>query len=401
MMMGGMNMNPAMKQGPMNNMNMMGPRHPAMMQAGASNNPAGGGQGWPPGGQGGPQGGPGGPQGGPGPGMGHPHHRMSPGRPSQQHPPGGPPNNSSMSQQTLSSPMSRQSPSVMSGPNSGDNPGPMQGPGGPGPGGPGPNMNPRLQNMGNMPQNIPIEGQRGSPGLPQGQGDGGGMMGHRPGPHPPHMRNGGPGPGQQGPGAPNFPGNMPNQMSQQMSMNNVRMGMPGMGPGQHPGMGPGPGGGMMGPGGPGPGMGHPQHRMSPGHPSQHQGPGGQPPRLPQPPGPGPQQPQTMAMTGPGPGAASHGPPGGHGSPMNMVPASPHTVPQSPLSTQHPAASPMSHPHMSPHPNMSPHPSHTPQHSNTPTHQPGSRDDINLDFLENISPTNAKSQTPLTTTPNDQ
>ena len=71
------------------------------------------------------------------------------------------------------------------------------------------------------------------------------------------------------------------------------------------------------------------------------------------------------------------PPGGHGSPMNRVPASPHMVPQSPLSQQHMAPSPMSHPHMSPHPNMSPHPSHTPQHSNTPTHQPSSREDFNL------------------------
>ena len=161
MMMGGMNMNPGMKQGPMNNMNMMNPRHPAMMQAGASNNPAGGpGPGWPQGGQGGPQGVPGGPQGGPG-GMVHPGHRMSPGHPSQPGGPGGPqPPNSSMAQQTLSSPMNRASPSVMSGPNSGDNPGAgMQGPGPPGP-----NMNPRT--MGAMPPNMPIEGQRGSPGLP-------------------------------------------------------------------------------------------------------------------------------------------------------------------------------------------------------------------------------------------
>ena len=250
MMMGGMNMNPGMKQGPMNNMNMMNPRHPAMMQAGASNNPAGG-PGWPQGGQGGPQGVPGGPQGGPGGmvhpghrmspghpsqggpqgvpgvpqgGMVHPGHRMSPGHPSQQGGPGGPqPPNSSMAQQTLSSPMNRASPSVMSGPNSGDNPGAgMQGPG--------PNMNPRT--MGAMPPNI--EAQRGSPGIPpQGKDSikvfftriltfsflGDGMMGHRPGPHPQHMRNGGPGPGpgQPGPGGPNFPGNMPNQMSQQVS----------------------------------------------------------------------------------------------------------------------------------------------------------------------------------------
>merc|ERR1719319_739021 len=179
-----MNMNPGMKQGPMNNMNMMNPRHPAMMQAGASNNPAGG-PGWPQGGQGGPQGVPGGPQGGPGGmvhpghrmspghpsqggpqgvpgvpqggqgGMVHPGHRMSPGHPSQQGGPGGPqPPNSSMAQQTLSSPMNRASPSVMSGPNSGDNPGAgMQGPGPPGP-----NMNPRT--MGAMPPNMPIEGQR-------------------------------------------------------------------------------------------------------------------------------------------------------------------------------------------------------------------------------------------------
>merc|ERR1719203_2096592 len=133
----------------------------------------------------------------------------------------------------------------------------------------------------------------------------------------------------------------------------------------------------------------PGHGMSPGHPSQHQVPGGPgQQRMPGPPASQQQgQQQTMNMHA--------------NSPLNTVPQSPHMVPQSPLSQQHMAPSPMSHPHMSPHPNMSPHPSHTPQHSNTPTHQPSSRDDINLDFLENISPPNAKSQTPLTTTPNDQ
>merc|ERR1719281_1514979 len=83
------------------------------------------------------------------------------------------------------------------------------------------------------------------------------------------------------------------------------------------------------------------------------------------------------------------------SPLNTVPQSPHMVPQSPMSQQAMAPSPMSHSHMSPHPNMSP-------ATNTPTHQPSSREDFNLDFLENISPPTTKSQTPLsgTTAPND-
>ena len=132
MMMGGMNMNPGMKQG----MNMMGPGGPGGMSGhpggmiGANGNSMSGppGQGW---------------QGQPNPGQGPPNM----------------PNPTSMSQgQTLSSSsMNRQSPGVMPGPNSaGENP---QMP---------PAMNPRLQNMSNMPPNIPIEGQRGSPGLAQG-----------------------------------------------------------------------------------------------------------------------------------------------------------------------------------------------------------------------------------------
>ena len=132
MMMGGMNMNPGMKQG-MNNMNMMGgpggmSGHPSMIGANGNSMSGPPGQGW---------------QGQPNPGQGPPNM----------------PNPTSMSQgQTLSSSsMNRQSPGVMPGPNSaGENP---QMP---------PAMNPRLQNMSNMPPNIPIEGQRGSPGLAQG-----------------------------------------------------------------------------------------------------------------------------------------------------------------------------------------------------------------------------------------
>ena len=133
MMMGGMNMNPGMKQG----MNMMGPGGPGGMSGhpggmiGANGNSMSGppGQGW---------------QGQPSAGQGPPNM----------------PNPTSMSQgQTLSSSsMNRQSPGVMPGQNSaGENP---QMP---------PGMNPRLQNMGAMPPNIPMEGQRGSPGLPQGR----------------------------------------------------------------------------------------------------------------------------------------------------------------------------------------------------------------------------------------
>merc|ERR1719334_1468864 len=108
--------------------------------------------------------------------------------------------------------------------------------------------------------------------------------------------------------------------------------------------------------------GHPnQQGMSPGHPSQHNMPPGQ---HKMPPG------QHMNMN--------------HNSPLNTVPPSPHMVPQSPLSQQPMAPSPMSHPHMSPHPNMSP-------ATNTPTHQPSSREDFNLDFLETISPPTSKSQ----------
>merc|ERR1719154_372038 len=175
--------------------------------------------------------------------------------------------NPSMSQgQTLSTSsmsMNRQSPGVLSGPNSAGESQPM------------PGMNSRLQNMGNMPPNIPMENQRGSPGLPgPAGGQGAAMMGRH------NVRNSGPA---------NFPGNMPNQMNPQMSMANVRMpmgGMPGLGPGQRP-MGPGmppgqqmhnmppghpghPGQHGMQPGHPGLQPGHPgQHAMSPGHPGQH------------------------------------------------------------------------------------------------------------------------------------
>merc|ERR1719411_1502286 len=303
MMMGGMNMNPGMKQG-MNNMNMIGgpggmSGHPSMIGANGNSMSGPPGQGW---------------QGQPNPGQGPPNM----------------PNPTSMSQgQTLSSSsMNRQSPGVMPGPNSaGENP---QMP---------PAMNPRLQNMSNMPPNIPIEGQRGSPGLAQGEGQGGpGMMARH------NMRNGGPGPGS---GPPNFQGNMPNQMNQQMSMSNVRMqmggGMPGMGPGQRP-MGPGmtPGQHVMPPGQQMPGMAGNNHGMSPGHPSQHQVPGG----------PGQQRMPVMSPNNHGmspghpsqhqvPGAPGQqrmpGPPAGgqqgqqqtmnmHAhSPLNTVPQSPHMV----------------------------------------------------------------------------
>merc|ERR1712130_72896 len=187
MMMGGMN--PAMKQG-MGNMNMMGGSgmggHPNMV--GASNNsmPGNPNQGW---------------QGQPGPTMPNTNPSLSQGQ--------------TLSTSSMSS-MSRQSPGVLSGPNSAGESQPM------------PGMNSRIQNMGNMPPNIPMETQRGSPGLTGPAGEqGAAMMGRH------NVRNSGPA---------NFPGNMPNQMNpQQMSMANVRMpmgGMPGLGPGQRP-MGPG------------------------------------------------------------------------------------------------------------------------------------------------------------------
>ena len=128
MMMGGMN--PAMKQG-MGNMNMMGGSgmggHPNMV--GASNNsmPGNPNQGW---------------QGQPnlsGPTMPNSNPSMSQGQ--------------TLSTSSMSS-MSRQSPGVLSGPNSAGESQPM------------PGMNSRLQNMANMPPNIPMETQRGSPGLP-------------------------------------------------------------------------------------------------------------------------------------------------------------------------------------------------------------------------------------------
>merc|ERR1712106_37336 len=85
-----------------------------------------------------------------------------PGNPNQgwqgQPNPSMPNSNPSMSQgQTLSTsslPMNRQSPGVLSGPNSAGESQPM------------PGMNSRLQNMAKMPPNIPMETQRGSPGLP-------------------------------------------------------------------------------------------------------------------------------------------------------------------------------------------------------------------------------------------
>merc|ERR1719154_519743 len=168
--------------------------------------------------------------------------------------------NPSMSQgQTLSTSsmsMNRQSPGVLSGPNSAGESQPM------------PGMNSRLQNMGNMPPNIPMENQRGSPGLPGPAGDqGAAMMGRH------NVRNSGPA---------NFPGNMPNQMNPQMSMANVRMpmgGMPGLGPGQRP-MGPGMPSGQhnMPPGQHGMPPGQQMHNMPPGHPGhpgQHNMPPGQ------------------------------------------------------------------------------------------------------------------------------
>merc|ERR1719228_1636606 len=315
-----------------------------------------------------------------------------PGNPNQgwqgQPGPAMPNTNPSMSQgQTLStssmSSMSRQSPGVLSGPNSAGESQPMSG------------MNSRIQNMGSMPPNIPMETQRGSPGLPGPAGEqGAAMMGRH------NVRNSGP---------TNFPGNMPNQMNPQMSMANVRMpmgGMPGLGPGQRP-MGPGmpsgqhnmpPGQHVMPPG-------QQMHGMPPGHPGQHNLPPGQ---HKMPPGqhnmpsgqhsmpPGQHGSQHPSQSG------QHLPSGSqhnmnHNSPLNTVPQSPHgMVPQSPLSQQPMAPSPMSHSHMSPHPNMSP-------ATNTPTHQPSSREDFNLDFLENISPPTTKSQTPMptNTAPNDQ
>merc|ERR1712130_847631 len=261
-----------------------------------------------------------------------------------------------------------------------------------------PGMNSRIQNMGNMPPNIPMETQRGSPGLPGPAGEqGAAMMGRH------NVRNSGPA---------NFPGNMPNQMNpQQMSMANVRMpmgGMPGLGPGQRP-MGPGmpsgqhnmppghhgmpPGQQMQGmppgqhgmkPGYPGqPGQpghqgqpGHPglhpgQHGMSPGHPSsQHGMSPGHPSQHGMPPG----QHNMPPGQHPPPNTGQHIPPGTNNmntnSPLSTVPQSPHVVPQSPMSGQAMAPSPMSHSHMSPHPNMSP-------ATNTPTHQPSSREDFNL------------------------
>merc|ERR1712130_594378 len=233
-----------------------------------------------------------------------------------------------------------------------------------------PGMNSRIQNMGNMPPNIPMETQRGSPGLPGPAGEqGAAMMGRH------NVRNSGPA---------NFPGNMPNQMNpQQMSMANVRMpmgGMPGLGPGQRP-MGPGmpsgqhnmppghhgmpPGQQMQGmppgqhgmkPGYPGhPGLhpgqhgmspGHPssQHGMSPGHPSQHGMPPGQH-KMP------PGQHNMPPGQHPPPNTGQHIPPGTNNmntnSPLSTVPQSPHMVPQSPMSGQAMAPSPMSHSHMSP------------------------------------------------------
>ena len=122
MMMGGMNMNPGMKGPGMNNMGpgmMGGPGHPGMM-SGANNNP---GQ-W----------------------------QQQSGQQQQQTP-----------GNTLTQPPSRQSPGVMSGPSSGDS-GPHSGP--PTPAG----INPRLPNMpGTMPSNMPMEAQRGSPGLTPGK----------------------------------------------------------------------------------------------------------------------------------------------------------------------------------------------------------------------------------------
>merc|ERR1719220_3328135 len=191
-----------------------------------------------------------------------------------------------------------------------------------------PAMNPRLQNMSNMPPNIPIEGQRGSPGLAQGEGQGGPAMMAR---H--NMRNGGPGPGS---GPPNFQGNMaPNQMNQQMSMSNVRMpmggGMPGMGPGQRP-MGPG-----MAPGQQMPGLTQNNHGMSPGHLSQHQVVPG---------GPGQQRMPVMSQPSHGmsPGHSTEhcSPVPPHGAAVSLVPAThgalAHVPPSHVATSKHVAAS---------------------------------------------------------------
>ena len=82
--------------------------------------------------------------------------------------PGPGPNNSSMPQQPnpmSSAAMSRGSPGQGSGPGGGPGPGDNPAMAGAAP----PGLNPRLaQNMGNMPPNMPMEAQRGSPGLPPG-----------------------------------------------------------------------------------------------------------------------------------------------------------------------------------------------------------------------------------------